>query len=164
VNEMIASFKQGISTTADSKDELRVDICSILKDARAPATSNVIRDEGHAMKKLKQGDDILILFTNKSNATVVMNKSKSMFRIPIHIHLPWTNRETKNPALKEVRLTYLQNLKVPDTFTETTPRASWVNREECKGVCKFVRTRAISASPNANVDVQVYQKPTHTLY
>jgi len=102
VNEMIASFKQGISTTADSKDELRVDVCSILKDARAPATSNVIRDEGHAMKKLKQDDDILILFTNKSNATVVMNKST--FRIPTHIHLPWTNRETKNPALKEVRL------------------------------------------------------------
>ena len=75
IKEIVASVEQSITNLpTDCKDELRADICSILKKAKMPATSNITREEREAVKELKRDDWIIILPANKGNATVVLNK------------------------------------------------------------------------------------------
>ena len=62
IKEIVASVEQSITNLpTDCKDELRADICSILKKAKTPATSNITREEREAVKELKGDDRIIIL-------------------------------------------------------------------------------------------------------
>ena len=62
IKEIVASVEQSITNLpTDCKDELRADICSILKKAKTPATSNNTREEREAVKELKGDDRIIIL-------------------------------------------------------------------------------------------------------
>ena len=74
--KIVASVEQSITNLpTDCKDELRADICSILKkNAKTPATSNITREEREAVKELKRDDRIIFLPADKGNATVVLNK------------------------------------------------------------------------------------------
>ncbi|XP_068674499.1 uncharacterized protein [Montipora foliosa] len=75
VKEVLTAVEQGISNLPrDAKDEVRGDICNIIKNAKAPKTYNLNQGERQAMKKLKGNDSILVLPADKGNATVVMNK------------------------------------------------------------------------------------------
>ena len=75
IKEIVASVEQTITNLpTDYKDELRADICSILKKVKTPATSNIMREEREAVKELKRDDRIIFLPADKGNATVVLNK------------------------------------------------------------------------------------------
>ena len=59
VKEILTAVEQGISNLPqDAKDEVRGDICNIIKNAKAPNTCNFSQGERQAMKKLKENDSI----------------------------------------------------------------------------------------------------------
>ena len=75
VKEIITAVEQGISKLPrDVKDEVRSDVCSILKHAKPPKVTEICPDERQAMRNLKENGEILVLSADKGNATVVMNK------------------------------------------------------------------------------------------
>ena len=125
VKEILTAVEQGISNLPrDAKDEVRGDICNIIKNAKAPKACNLSQGERQAMKKLKENDGILVLPADKGNATVVMNKVAYKEQISSMLqdtktYLPVTDKR-RNPVSSTTNLLQrkLGELKKSGNLTE----------------------------------------------
>ena len=68
VKEIVTMVEQSISNLPrDSKDEVKSDVCNILKKAKPPRVSNVNTKKRQAIGNLKRNKGILVLPADKGN-------------------------------------------------------------------------------------------------
>ena len=74
--EILASVEQGIENLSKkTKNEVRINIYSVLKHARPPAKQHLTRGEKNALKDLKSDETIIVTKADKGNSVVVINRT-----------------------------------------------------------------------------------------
>ena len=92
-------LKKGAHEYKSSVDLVRSRVTQFLSNAK-PSQSNLTKDETESLQKLQGYDDIIVLSTDKSNCTVVMDKSDYDSKLMILLNDSATYKiVTKNPNL-----------------------------------------------------------------
>jgi len=75
VAKILASVESGIYNLDEcSKQEIRLSVTNVLKNAKPPSKRNVSKEEEKALKNLKKDQNIVILPADKGKAVVIMNR------------------------------------------------------------------------------------------
>ena len=72
--EAVLSHQRDLHVSESAKDNIRSRIASTVQSASIP-DNNLTKDEQHALKRLKNDDNIVILPADKGHVTVVMDKT-----------------------------------------------------------------------------------------
>ena len=114
--EAVLSRQRNLSQS--DKDNIRSRIASTVQSASKPG-NNLTKDEQQALKRLKNGNDIVILPAGNGSVTVVMNKTDYFDKMDALVNDKQTYEELKRdptPALQRKLNSKILTLKKTDAF------------------------------------------------
>ena len=125
--EILASVEQDIENLSkETKNEVRINMYSVLKQARPPAKQNLTRGEKKALKDLKSDETIIVTKADKGNSVVVINRTNYQNQVTKMLEDKTVYKriidKRRNPTTKtELELEkILKDLKRSENLTETT--------------------------------------------